>query len=97
MNSASDDKKNEHINKTTQITFGKVVYAIVMLISIALAIGGFFVPPMGVIDGSVITTIGILIFGAMFAKIPDIIEAGHYVELNHGETKVSVRKNNKEE
>ena len=77
------------------ITFGKIMYTIITIVSIGLAIGGFFVPPTGVIDGSVITTIGILTFAGMFAKIPDIIKSASTVRLHHGKTSVTVKRRQK--
>lgn len=43
-------------------------------VSIVLIIAGFFVPPMGIIDGSVLTATGIMAgFGALF-------EGGHAID-----------------
>ena len=39
----------------------KYIFWLCLSISIALFIGGFFCPPMGVIDGSVLTAGGILV------------------------------------
>ncbi len=51
-----------------------VIFWITLSVSIILFITGFFVPPMGVIDGSVITAVGELLgFGAL-GMIPDIIK-----------------------
>lgn len=46
--------------------------------------GGFFVPPLGVIDGSVITSVGLLLMFAVVAQIPDVLNAVR-------EGKVSIR------
>ena len=44
----------------------KVVFFVCLTCAIGLFIGGFFVPPTGVIDGSVLTAGGILLgFGAL--------------------------------
>ena len=38
-----------------------VTFVVCLFTSLALIIGGFFVPPMGVIDGSVLTAVGELL------------------------------------
>ena len=38
--------------------FSKVTFIICLSVSVAMIVGGFFVPPLGVIDGSVITAVG---------------------------------------
>ena len=48
-----------------------------LIVSIALIVGGFFVPPLGVIDGSVITSVGILLMFAVLATMPDFLKAVH--------------------
>lgn len=50
-------------------------FYITLVVSIGLIIGGFFVPPLGVIDGSVITSVGLLLMFAVVAQIPDILQA----------------------
>ena len=39
----------------------RLTFAICFFVSVGLIIGGFFVPPMGVIDGSVLTAVGELL------------------------------------
>ena len=46
-----------------------------LFISIALIVGGFFVPPIGVIDGSVLTAVGLLLMFGVIAQIPTILNA----------------------
>ena len=53
-------------------TVGAWVYPIT---SVALFIGGFFVPPMGVIDGSVLKAGGILLGFASIFQAPYLIES----------------------
>lgn len=40
-------------------------FYVTLIVSIALIVGGFIVPPMGMIDGSVLTAVGLLL---MFAE-----------------------------
>ena len=57
-----------------------VVFWIAFIISIGLIVVGFFVPPVGVIDGSVLTGTGIL---------------SAFVELHHFIKTGSMRRNDK--
>ena len=63
-------------------------FYITLVVSIGLIIGGFFVPPLGVIDGSVITSVGLLLMFALVAQIPDILQAvkeGKSIKLSKGD------------
>ena len=51
------------------------VFYLNLAISIALIVGGFLVPPVGVIDGSVLTAVGLLLMFAVIAQLPKVIEA----------------------
>jgi len=46
-------------------------------VSIALIVGGFIIPPTGIIDGSVLTAVGLLLMFAVVAQIPRILDAVH--------------------
>ena len=46
-----------------------------LFISIALIVGGFLLPPMGIIDGSVLTAVGELLMFGVLAQIPSILDA----------------------
>jgi len=62
-------------------------------ISIALMIAGFFCPPMGVIDGSVLTAVGLLLMFAVIAQIPKILDAVHNgksIKVSKGDFSVDV-------
>lgn len=56
-----------------------------LFVSIALIVGGFFVPPVGVIDGSVLTAVGLLILFATVEKIPEAIKAGRSIKVTKGD------------
>jgi hypothetical protein len=55
-----------------------------------LFIGGFFCPPMGVIDGSVLKAGGILLGFATLAVAGQNLANGKDVIFSHGETKVEI-------
>ena len=45
----------------------------------------FFVPPVGVIDGSVLTTVDLLLMFSVIAKIPEVIKDGKIVKIRKGD------------
>ena len=59
-------------------------------VSIALIVAGFFVPPTGVIDGSVLTAVGLLLMFAVIEKIPEAIKAGRNIKVQKGDTSLEV-------
>ena len=67
--------------KTFRITF---------VLSILLIVGGFFIPPIGVIDGSVLQAVGLLLMFATIDKIPDAIRAGKNVKVTKGDFSAEV-------
>lgn len=63
-------------------------FYLLLIISLSLIIGGFFCPPMGVIDGSVITAVGLLLMFAVAAQIPMILQyakEGRSIRLSKGD------------
>lgn len=67
-----------------------------LFISIALIVGGFFVPPIGVIDGSVLTAVGFLLMFGVIAQIPTILNAvreGKSIKLTKGDFSAEVNSN----
>lgn len=74
------------------------VFKITFIVSVALIIGGFFCPPMGVIDGSVLTAVGLLLMFALLAQIPRIIEEarnGKTIKLQKGDFSAEVSSSEK--
>jgi hypothetical protein len=65
-----------------------------LIASIGLFIGGFFVPPMGVIDGSVITACGILFGFASLGQIPVIIETAEHAKITKGDMTIEINGDN---
>ena len=66
------------------------IYRITLVVSILLIVGGFFCPPMGSIDGSVLTAVGLLLMFAVVEKLPEAIAAGRSVKIQRGDTSVEV-------
>lgn len=56
-----------------------------LIVSVLLIVGGFLVPPVGIIDGSVLTAVGLLLMFSVIEKIPDVIKAGMSVKIQKGD------------
>lgn len=72
-----------------------------MVVSILLIVGSFFVPPTGVIDGSVLMGIGELMAGAailsFLGNLPEYIRAGASAKIQKGDLGIEVHGEKKEE
>lgn len=68
----------------------KYIFYVCLAFSLALFIGGFFCPPMGVIDGSVLKAGGILLGFATLAVAGQNLANGKDVTFSHGDTKVEI-------
>lgn len=60
------------------------------VLSVLLIVGGFFVPPLGVIDGSVLTAVGLLLMFAVIEKIPEAIKQGRNIKLQKGDSSMEI-------
>lgn len=64
---------------------------ICLVTSVALIIASFFVPPMGVIDGSVLAAVGELFgFGALGILFKSI-QLGYSAKVTHGSTAIELK------
>ena len=61
-----------------------------LVISILLIVGGFLVPPVGIIDGSVLTAVGLLLMFSVIEKIPEAIKAGKNIKVQKGDSSVEI-------
>lgn len=68
----------------------KYIFYVCLAFALALFVGGFFCPPMGVIDGSVLKAGGILFAFAALAVAGQNLANGKDVKFKHGETEVTV-------
>ena len=55
--------------------FSKATFLLCLIVSVGMMIGGFFVPPLGIIDGSIITGVGELLAFAALAMVPSVISS----------------------
>ena len=74
-----------------------IPFWICLIVSVGLLIGGFFVPPMGVVDGSVLTGVGLLIVFALLAQLPTILESAGYAKITAGNTTIEISKDDEHE
>lgn len=68
----------------------KCIFYVCLAIAITLFIGGFFCPPMGQIDGSVLTAGGILFGFAALAVVGQNLANGKDVIFKKGDVEVTV-------
>jgi hypothetical protein len=61
-----------------------------LLTSVGLFIGGFFVPPMGVIDGSLLKAVGMLLGFATLGQAPILLESLKSAKFTKGDMTVEV-------
>ena len=66
------------------------VFYVTFVLSVLLIVGGFFCPPMGVVDGSVITAVGLLLMFAAVGKMPEVIKAGRSFKVSKGDFSAEV-------
>ena len=74
----------------------KYIFYVCLAFALALFVGGFFCPPMGVIDGSVLKAAGILLGFATLAVAGQNLANGKDVIFNHGETEIKIKEDNDE-
>lgn len=70
--------------------WARVLFWVFLGISAALIIGSFFVPPMGIIDSSVLKAVGELQGFAALGDGLECIHAGMDVTLQKGDTTINV-------
>jgi small neutral amino acid transporter SnatA (MarC family) len=68
----------------------KGIFIACLILASAMFIGGFFCPPMGVIDGSVLKGGGILLGFAALGVAGQNLANGKDVIFSHGDTKVEI-------
>lgn len=65
---------------------------ICLIAAIGLLVTGFFMPPIGIIDNSVITATGLLLVFAVLGQLPIIIEVAGYAKISSGNTTIEISK-----
>lgn len=68
----------------------KYIFYICLCVAVLLFVGGFFCPPMGVIDGSLLKATGILLAFAALGVAGQNLANGKDITFQHGETEVTI-------
>ena len=74
----------------TQGMADKYIFLVCLSLAIILFVGGFFCPPMGVIDGSILKASGILLGFASLAVLAQAIHNGKSISFTKGDMEVEV-------
>lgn len=75
---------------TRSFWLSRFTFVVSFFVSVGLIIGGFFVPPMGVIDGSLLTAIGELLLFPTLLYAFRALELGMKVKFSKGDTSVEI-------
>ena len=70
-----------------------IVFYVNLVISIALLVGGFLLPPTGIIDGSVLSAVGELLMFGVITQMPRILDAvrnGKSLKFQKGDSSVEI-------
>lgn len=70
----------------------RITFCVCFFVSVGLIVGGFFVPPMGVIDGSCLTAVGELLLFPTLLYGFRAVELGLTVKFQKGETSIEIHK-----
>ena len=68
----------------------KMVAMVLTIVSVGLIIGSFFVPPQGVIDGSILAAVGELFAFAALFMAWEAIDRGVDAKVTHGNTTIEL-------
>ena len=80
------------LNWIKSIQFAKLMCAILTTCAIGLFVWGFFVPPLGIIDGSVLKAGGVLLaFAALWVIAHVVIELDKTARIKHGQTEIELK------
>lgn len=89
--------KSEQADEPRTFLMSRITFAICFFVSVGLIIGGFFVPPIGVIDGSCLTAVGELLLFPTLLYGYRAVELGLTVKFQKGETSIEIHKEDKDE
>ncbi len=68
----------------------KNTFWICLITSICLIVGGFLVPPLGIIDGSVLTAVGLLLGFAVIGVVMNAMLHGADMKITKGDTTIEL-------
>lgn len=92
MNKLVRKIKSEKADEPRTFLMSRITFAVCFFVSVGLIVGGFFVPPMGVIDGSCLTAVGeLLVFPALLYGFR-AVELGLTVKFQKGDSSIEIHK-----
>ena len=71
---------------------GNLPFWVCLGISVALIVGSWFVPPLAVVDGSILASVGELFGFASLWAVYKAIDKGTPASISHGDTTVTINK-----
>lgn len=77
--------------------FHKNVFLICLIVALGLIITSFFIPPLAVVDGSVLAAVGEIFAFAALGEVAAAIERGHSATISHGNTTIEIKKEDEED
>ena len=72
--------------------FHKNVFLVCLVVALGLIITSFFIPPLAVVDGSVLAAVGEIFAFAALGEVAAAIERGHSASISHGNTTIEIKK-----
>lgn len=72
----------------------KMIFIVCLIVAIGMFVGGFFVPPMGKVDGSVLSAGGILLGFASLAVAAQAIKDGRIAKFSKGDIDITIGNDN---
>ena len=88
--------KTEKADEQRTYLLSRITFAVCFFVSVGMVVGGFLVPPMGVIDGSVLTASGELLLFPTLLYAFRALELGYKVKFSKGDTSVELHKEEEE-
>ena len=88
--------KNEQADERRTYLLSRITFAVCFFVSVGLIVGGFFVPPMGIIDGSILKAVGELLLFPTLLYGYRAIELGLTIKFEKGDTSVVIHRDEKE-
>ena len=70
-----------------------IIAIVLALVAITLIIAGFLVPPLGIIDGSVLTAVGEIVFLVTIFFVWDCVTKGKIAKIKKGDLEASISDN----
>lgn len=79
-----------NIQKKRSYILSRATFVTSFVVSIGLVVGGFFAPPMGVIDGTVLTAVGELLLFPTLLYAFRAVELGVDVKVTKGDASIEM-------